>query len=82
MTVKEILEKEVFNVNDISILFEVSKDKAYKVIREIRSFSDRLKFSGKCHRKDYEDYLNRETKKDAAFTPMNSAASLHKRENC
>lgn len=65
MSAREILEsKEVFNVDDIAIIFEVNKFTAYRKIREIRNFSDRLGFSGKVHRKDYEDYINRDLKKE------------------
>lgn len=64
MSAREILEtKEVLCAKDIAVIFEVNIQTAYKKIREIRSVSDRLGFSGKCHRKDYEDYLNRFDKK-------------------
>jgi len=59
MSVKEVLQKEVFNVDDIKIIFQVGKQSAYRIIREIKSVSDRLEISGRIHRKDYEDYINR-----------------------
>ena len=59
MSVEEILKKEVFNVNDIIILFGVGTTRAYKIIKDIRSFSDRINITGRVHRKDYEDYINR-----------------------
>ena len=59
MSVQEILQKEVFTVDDIKALCGLKKDRAYKLIREIRDYSDRLRISGKIHRKDYEDYINR-----------------------
>lgn len=64
MSAREILEKkEVLCAKDIAIIFEINIQTAYKKIREIRSVSDRLGFSGKVHRKDYEDYINRLDKK-------------------
>lgn len=65
MTAKEILDsKEVFNVNDVSIVFNVGKSKAYKIMRQIKSISDRLSISGRIHKKDYEDYINRFANKE------------------
>ena len=59
MSIKEVMEKEVFNVKDIMIIFQCGQNAAYKLIREIRSVSDRLHLTGKVHKKDYEDYINR-----------------------
>ena len=60
--VQEILQKEVFNVEDIRIIFQCGKSTAYKIIREIKSVSDRICISGRVHKKDYEDFLNRNGK--------------------
>lgn len=60
MTAKEILEtKEVFNVGDVAVVFSVGKSKAYKIMKQIKAVSDRLEISGRVHKKDYEDYVNR-----------------------
>lgn len=68
MTAREILDtKEVFSAEDIAVLFDVHIQTAYQKIREIRHYSDRLGFSGKVHKKDYEDYINR---------PLNKKESL------
>ena len=64
MAVNEVLQKEVFNVNDIMIICQCGKNLAYKIIREIKSVSDRLNLSGRVHRKDYEDYLERKNKRE------------------
>lgn len=61
-SIAEILQQEVFNVNDIEMLFKVKSGKAYKIMREIKAHSDRLKIGGRIHRKDYEDYINRNLK--------------------
>ena len=63
-TVSEILQQEVFNVSDIETIFKVKSGKAYKVMREIKAYSDRLKIGGRIHRKDYEDYINRNLKRN------------------
>lgn len=59
MTLQEIMQKEVFNVKDIEVIFNVGQGKAYKIMRAIKSVSDRLEITGRVHRKDYEDYINR-----------------------
>lgn len=59
MSIKDVLEKEVFNIKDIMIIFQCKQAMAYKIIRQIRNFSDRLEISGHVHKKDYEDYINR-----------------------
>ena len=59
MTLQEIMQKEVFNVKDIQVIFNVGQSKAYKIMRAIKSVSDRLEITGRVHRKDYEDYINR-----------------------
>ena len=64
MTAQEVLQKEVFNVNDIKILCQCGLATAYKIIRQIKSVSDRLGLSGRIHKKDYEDYINRFAEKE------------------
>lgn len=66
MTAQEILEqKEVFTYEDIMTLCNVKQTTAYKIMKAIRSVSDRLKIKGIVHKKDYLDYINRfDTKKE------------------
>ena len=58
-TIEEIMKQEVFNVEDIKTIFKVKQAVAYKIMREIKFYSDRLKVCGRIHKKDYEDYINR-----------------------
>lgn len=61
MDAKTILEtKEVLNVKDIEVIFACGQSLAYKILREIKANSDRIKLSGRVHVKDYFDYINRE----------------------
>lgn len=61
MTAKELLEqKEAFTVDDICILINVKKGRAYKFIREVKAYSDRLQVNGRILKKDYLEYVNRE----------------------
>ena len=62
-TLQEVLQKEVFTVKDIEVIFSVKKNVAYRIIRNIKSVSDRLELSGRIHRKDYEDYITLYEKK-------------------
>ena len=62
MTIQEILEKEVFNIEDIQVIFQCGKSTGYKIIRDIKAISNRVKLSGRVHKKDYEDYINRLSK--------------------
>ncbi len=62
-TLEEVLHKEVYKVGDIEVIFQVKKAQAYKIIRQVKSVSDRLNISGMIHRKDYEDYINRDLSK-------------------
>ena len=65
MTANEILEKkEVLTKQDIMILCEVEQTTAYKIMRAVRSVSDRLGIKGIIHKKDYLDYINRFDKKN------------------
>jgi hypothetical protein len=59
MPLEEVMKKEVFTVNDIETIFSVKKARAYKIMKGIKSYSDRLNTSGRIHKKDYEDWLNR-----------------------
>lgn len=71
MTAQEILDtKEVFNIKDIMILYQCKEAMAYKIIKAIRSVSDRLELNGRVHKKDYFDYINRfDTKKRVVEEP-------------
>lgn len=59
MTVQEVMEKEIFGVEDIKIIFQCGKSTAYKIIRQIKSVSDIINISGRIHKKDYLNYINR-----------------------
>lgn len=59
MSLEEVMKKEVFTVDDIETIFSVKKARAYKIMKGIKSYSDRLNTSGRIHKKDYEDWLNR-----------------------
>lgn len=72
MSTQEVLEKEVFTVKDIEVLFQVKQNVAYRIIKQIKSVSDRLQLSGRVHKKDYEDYINRPLKKELSFSLRNS----------
>ena len=66
MTASEILEKkEVLTTQDVMTLCEVGRTTACKIMKAVRSVSDRLGIKGIIHKKDYLDYINRfEIKKD------------------
>lgn len=51
-------KKEVIKATDIAEAWGVSIETAYKVIREIRAKSDRLKMRGAVLKSDYEKVLN------------------------
>ena len=57
--IEEILKKEIFNVYDMMVICEVGKQKAYRIIREVKSVSDSFGLAGKIHKKDYETYNSR-----------------------
>lgn len=64
MTAQEILEKkEVLKVQDIMQIFDCGQGLAYKIIKAIKSVSDRLELGGRIHKNDYFDYINRVNKK-------------------
>jgi len=58
-TLEEVMKKEVFNIYDICVIFGCGTDKAYKIIKSIRSVSDIIQWGGHCHKKDYEKYISR-----------------------
>lgn len=62
--IQQVLQKECFNVDDISILFNLKKCKAYQMLRQIKNYSDILGIAGRCHKKDYFKYINRFDKKN------------------
>ena len=67
-TLQEVLQKEVFTVRDIEVIFSVKQNVAYRIIRNIKAVSDRLELSGRVHRRDYEDYLSRNEKRPSQFS--------------
>lgn len=69
MSAKEVMDKEAFDVNDIQILLDVGRDMAYRFIRQVKSYSDHLGWSGKILKSDYLAYINREIKKNDAPRP-------------
>lgn len=62
--IQQELQKECFNVQDICILFNVKICKGYKMLRQIKHYSDILEIPGRCHKKDYFKYINRFDKKN------------------
>lgn len=64
LTAQQVLTKECFNVNDICVLFNVKIGKGYKMLRQIKHYSDILGITGRCHKKDYFKYINRFDKKN------------------
>lgn len=63
-SVQQVLTKECFNVDDIAILFNLKKARAYRMLRQIKHYSDILGIAGRCHKKDYFKYINRFDKKN------------------
>ena len=57
--IEEILKKEIFDVYDMMVICRVGKQKAYRIIREVKSVSDSFRLAGKIHKKDYEFYCSR-----------------------
>lgn len=55
---KNILSKDVLDVDDISKLLGVTKQTAYAVIRRIKFKTDRLGIQGKILIQDYIEYFN------------------------
>ena len=58
-TIQEVLQKEVFTIKDISVIFQVKEKAAGEIIQNIKMISDRLGLESRVHKKDYEDYVNR-----------------------
>lgn len=49
--------KEIITADDIAVMFEVSKTKAYGFINAIKLVSDTLGLAGKVHKQDYEMWI-------------------------
>lgn len=78
MTAKEILEtKEVFTTQDIMVICGVKDVTAYKIMKAIRSVSDRLGIKGIIHKKDYLDYINRFDKKNEQSSHLETDKTVH-----
>ena len=60
------MEKAYLDHIDIMNLFGCGKDRAYAIIRSIKSYSDILGLAGKVTKTDYEAWYNRPLKKDNA----------------
>jgi hypothetical protein len=55
---EQIFAKEYLDVNDFMRLFGISLPSAYKLIREVKRNSDRLKIQGRVHIQDYFEYFD------------------------
>lgn len=55
---EQIFAKEYLDVNDFMRLFGISLPSAYKLIREVKRNSDRLKIQGSVHIQDYFEYFD------------------------
>ena len=55
---EQIFAKEYLDVNDFMRLFGISLPSAYKLIREVKRNSDRLKIQGRVHIQDYFEYYD------------------------
>lgn len=55
---EQIFAKEYLDVNDFMRLFGISLPSAYKLIREVKRNSDRLKLQGRVHIQDYFEYFD------------------------
>ena len=55
---EQIFAKEYLDVNDFMRLFGISLPSAYKLIREVKRNSDRLKIQGREHIQDYFEYFD------------------------
>ena len=55
---EQIFAKEYLDVNDFMRLFGISLPSAYKLIREVKRNSDRLKIQGRIHIQDYFEYFD------------------------
>lgn len=55
---EQIFAKEYLDVNDFMCLFGISLPSAYKLIREVKRNSDRLKIQGRVHIQDYFEYFD------------------------
>lgn len=59
MSHEEILQKETLKTADLCILFDVSRNKASEMMREIKSVQDSFNglIQGRCHIDDYKAFL-------------------------
>lgn len=55
---EQIFAKEYLDVNDFMCLFGIGLPSAYKLMREIKRQTDRLKISGRVHIQDYFEYFD------------------------
>lgn len=55
---EQIFAKEYLDINDFMRLFGISLPSAYKLIREVKRNSDRLKIQGRVHIQDYFEYFD------------------------
>ena len=55
---EQIFAKEYLDVNDFMCLFGIGLPSAYKLMREIKRKTDRLKISGRVHIQDYFEYFD------------------------
>lgn len=55
---EQIFAKEYLDVNDFMRLFGISLPSAYKLIREVKRNSDRLKIQGRVYIQDYFEYFD------------------------
>ena len=55
---EQIFAKEYLDVNDFMRLFGISLPSAYKLIREVKRNSDRLKIQGRVHIQDYFEHFD------------------------
>ena len=78
MTAVEILEKkEVFTTQDIMTLCEVKYVTACKIMKAIRSVSNRLGIKGIVHKNDYLDYINRFNTKNEQSSHLETDKTAH-----
>lgn len=82
MSTKEILEKEVLDINDLKNIVNIGSTKAYQLMREIKNVSDRLKIRGRIHIKDYQEYIDRQEKKALATAIANVKDGITNQSQC
>ena len=55
---EQIFAKEYLDVNDFMRLFGIALPSAYKLMRDVKRNTDRLKISGRVHIQDYFEYFD------------------------